>query len=165
MAGTRKNGRVDSRSTASILERFPSDRDTLISALHAIQSRLDGKTWITDEELAETARHYGIPLAELDGIVSFYTMFARERRGKHVIRLCDSLSCRICGSLDIYHHLRTRLGIKRGMTTGDGRFTLEIVNCLGACSTAPNMMVDNQLMSGLTPEKVDALLDLMEEAE
>jgi len=74
--------------------------------------------------LSSIARECKIPVAGLDGIVSFYTLFSREPRGRHVIRLCDSLSCRICGSLDIYRYIRKRLGISRGMTTGDGLFTL-----------------------------------------
>ena len=125
-------------------------RDTLLSVLHSVQSPQRGKTWITDKDLSSIAREYKIPIAELDGIVSFYTLFSRAPRGRHVIRLCDSLSCRICGSLDIYRHIRKRLGISRGMTTGDGLFTLEIVNCLGACSTAPNLMIDDQLVSGVS---------------
>ncbi len=140
-------------------------RDTLLFRLHEVQNRTRGKTWITKEELAGIAQDYGIPLAELDGIVSFYTMFSRERRGRHVIRLCDSLSCRICGSLDIYQHLRKKLGISRGMTTGDGAFSLEIVNCLGACSTSPNIMIDDHLISGLSLAEIDAMLDRLAKEE
>jgi len=105
-----------------------------------------------------------MPLAELDGVISFYKMFSREKRGVHVIRLCDSLSCHVCGSLDLYRHLRKKLGISAGMTTSDGKFTLEIVNCLGACDKAPNMMVDEKLVSGLSIDEIDALLDKMQEA-
>jgi len=152
-------------TAASILEKYPPRRDRILSALHELQSRLPGKSWISDEELAETARYFDVPLAELDGVVSFYALFSRKKRGEHVIRLCDSLSCRICGSLDLYHHLRERLGITRGMTTGDRRFTLEIVNCLGACSTAPNMMIDDRLVSGLSVIEIDTLLDQFEEAK
>jgi len=148
-----------------VYKKRSTRRDTLLSALHEIQSRSPGKTWITNGELAGIAQDYGIPLAELDGIVSFYTMFSRERRGRHVIRLCDSLSCRICGSLDIYQHIHKKLGISRGMTTGDGAFSLEIVNCLGACSTSPNMMIDDHLISGLSVAEIDAMLDSLAKGE
>lgn len=144
---------------------FMASRDTLLSALHEIQRRGGGKSWITDEEAVQVARRYRIPLAELDGIVSFYKMFAREKRGSHIIRLCDSLSCRVRGSLDLYHHVRRKLGISAGMTTQDGRFTLEIVNCLGACDKSPNLMIDDTLVSGLTIDAVDVLLDTIQEAE
>jgi NADH:ubiquinone oxidoreductase subunit E len=154
-----------SQRIESILEGYPRDKDTLLSALHDIQRRGRGKTWITDEEITHVARHYGIPLAELDGIVSFYTMFSREKRGRHVIRLCDSLSCRVRGSLDLYHHIRRKLGITAGMTTNDGEFTLEIVNCLGACDKSPNLMIDDTLVNGLTIDAIDALLEGIKEVD
>ncbi|MCE5255923.1 MAG: NAD(P)H-dependent oxidoreductase subunit E [Spirochaetaceae bacterium] len=149
----------------TILQDYPDRRDTLLSALHEIQRCGARKSWITDQEISLVAQHYHIPLAELDGVVSFYKMFAREKRGSHIIRLCDSLSCRVRGSLDLYHHVRNKLGISTGMTTQDGIFTLEIVNCLGACDKSPNLMVDNTLISGLTIDAVDALLDGILEAE
>jgi len=169
--GSRKAEKTDeargntSAANSEATETHRKSRDTLLFTLHEIQNRSPGKTWITKEELAEIAQEYGIPLAELDGIVSFYTMFSRERRGRHVIRLCDSLSCRICGSLDIYRHLRKKLGISRGMTTGDGAFSLEVVNCLGACSTSPNIMIDDHLISGLSLEEIDAMLDRLAKEE
>lgn len=159
MHGKQTGAHAASPTVTSVLSGHSTNKDEILSTLHDLQARVPGKTWITDEELAQTARHFGVPVAELDGIVSFYTMFSRARRGEHIIRLCDSLSCRICGSLDLYHHLRTRLGISRGMTTGDQKFTLEVVNCLGACSTSPNMMVDDQLVSGLSVQEVDELID------
>lgn len=134
-------------------------RDTLLSALHEAQNGSAGKTWITDADLARVAREYRIPIAELDGVVSFYTLFSRTPRGRHVIRLCDSLSCRIGGSLDLYRHLRKKLKISRGMTTGNGLFTLEIVNCLGACNTSPNLMIDDRLISGISLQNLDHLID------
>ncbi len=135
------------------------ERDTLLSVLHEIQHAYKGKTWINSEDLFTVAQRFGIPIAELDGVISFYTMFSRIRRGRHIIRLCDSLSCRICGSLDIYRHIRNKFGISRGMTTKDGIFTLEIVNCLGACSTSPNIMIDDQLLSGVSVADLDDLFD------
>ena len=171
MKGTRKAGKTDAPGNTSVSSNAAApkiqikSRDSLLSRLHEVQNRTRGKTWITKEDLARIAQEYGIPLAELDGIVSFYTMFSRERRGRHVIRLCDSLSCRICGSLDIYRHLRKKLGISRGMTTGDGAFSLEIVNCLGACSTSPNIMIDDHLISGLSLEEIDAMLDRLAKEE
>jgi NADH:ubiquinone oxidoreductase subunit E len=158
-------GAYNSDETSPACEKRSMPRDKLLSALHEIQGRSPGKTWITNDELARIAQDYGIPLAELGGIVSFYTMFSRERRGRHVIRLCDSLSCRICGSLDIYQHIRKKLGISRGMTTGDGEFSLEIVNCLGACGTSPNMMIDDRLVSGISMAEIDAMLDSLAKGE
>jgi len=152
-------------SVSEVLRRHPADRDTLLSALHEVQNQIPGKTWITDEECAEIARRYGIPVAELDGVISFYTMFARKPRGRHVIRLCDSLSCRICGSLDLYYRVKQRLGTSGEMASPDGAFSLELVNCLGACDGAPNVMIDDELASGLSPDELEKKLDAVVEAE
>ena len=162
---TRRDDPGTTQSTEAILRSYPRERDTLLSALHEIQRRKGGHSWIDGEEIAQIASHYDIPLAELDGIVSFYTMFSREKRGKHVIRLCDSLSCRVGGSLDLYQRLRKRLGITAGNTTSDGKYTLEIVNCLGACDKSPNLMIDDTLVSGLTVDSIDSILTAFEEAE
>jgi len=113
--------------------------------------------------MRELARELEMPLAEVDGIASFYRMLSRRPRGRHVIRLCDSLSCRINDSLDIYYHLHKRLGISKNETTPDGKFSLEIVNCLGCCDTSPNMMIDSTLYRGLTLERVDEILDSFRE--
>lgn len=152
------------RQVADVLAAFPDRRDVLLSVLHDIQNTGQGKSWITDEEANQIARHFHMPLAELDGVISFYKMFSREKRGAHIIRLCDSLSCHVCGSLDLYRHLRDKLGISAGMTTKDGNFTLEIVNCLGACDKGPNLMIDDTLVSGLSTEALDTLLDMIQEA-
>ena len=152
------------RQVAAILAVHPDRRDVLLSVLHNIQNTGQGESWISDEEAGQIARHFHMPLAELDGVISFYKMFSRERRGAHVIRLCDSLSCHVCGSLDLYRHLRDKLGISAGMTSKDGNFTLEIVNCLGACDRGPNLMIDDTLVSGLSTEDLDTLLDRIQEA-
>lgn len=152
------------RKIETILAAYPESRDFLLSSLHEIQRGGEGKSWISDEDARLIARHFHMPLAELDGVVSFYKMFSREKRGLHVIRLCDSLSCHVCSSLDLYRHLRQKLGISAGMTTKDGKFTLEIVNCLGACDRAPNMMIDDRLVSGLSFNEIDALLEKLKEA-
>jgi len=102
---------------ADVLAAFPDRRDVLLSVLHDVQNTGQGKSWITDEEANQIARHFHMPLAELDGVISFYKMFSREKRGAHIIRLCDSLSCHVCGSLDLYRHLRDKVGdMRSGMT-------------------------------------------------
>jgi len=105
-------------------------------------------------------------MAQVYGVLSFYHMFSYSPRGKYVIRLCDSLSCRIVGSLDIYTYLRRELDLQRNKISDDGLFSLEIVNCLGSCHTAPNMMINEQLITNLTLEKVEATIQsLKEEAQ
>jgi len=152
------------RQLSALLAAYPDRRDELLMVLHDMQNCGQGESWISDEEADQIARYFHMPVAELDGVISFYKLFSREKRGAHIIRLCDSLSCHVCGSLDLYRHLREKLGISAGMTTKDGNFTLEIVNCLGACDRGPNLMIDDTLVSGLSTEALDTLLDRIQEA-
>lgn len=144
---------------------FAPKRENLLSMLHATQEARGRGNHIPTGDLAAIAEYLDVPLAEIDGVTSFYHAFSREPRGRHVIRLCDSLSCRICGSVDIYRHIKGSLGIGKGKTTCDGRLSLEIVNCLGSCDTAPNVMIDNTLLPEATPERFDALLERIEALE
>jgi NADH-quinone oxidoreductase E subunit len=134
-------------------------RENILLMLHEAQRARSSHNYITDEDLAGIAEKLDIPLAEAEGVLSFYRSFSRTPRGRYIIRVCDSLSCRIKGSLDVYHHLRARLGIKPGETTADGMYSLEVVNCLGSCDTAPNMMVNDTLHTHLDAERIDEILE------
>ena len=140
-------------------KEFPPERRNIIKMFHAVQEQTDSGSSVSEEALAAIARYLGISLAEATGVLTFYQTFARVPRGRHVVRVCDSLSCRIGGSLALYSRLRERLGVGRGETTPDGEFTLEVVNCLGSCDTAPNLMIDDELYERVDPDQVDAILD------
>jgi NADH:ubiquinone oxidoreductase subunit E len=140
-------------------KQYEPRRENIIKMFHAAQERPDSKSSVDSQTLSKIAEYLGIPLAEAAGILSFYQTFSRLPRGRHVVRVCDSLSCRIRGSLAVYEKLRERIGIGRGETTPDGLFTLEIMNCLGSCDTAPNFMVDDQLYEKVAPEDVEGILD------
>lgn len=156
---------VTMRDPAEPWTVYPPKRENLLAMLHATQKAHRSTSHIPTEELAAIAEYLGIPLAEIEGVTSFYHAFAREPRGRHVIRLCDSLSCRVRGSLDVYRHIKSRLGIPRGETSNDGRYSLEIVNCLGSCDTAPNVMIDDTLLTEVTPESFDTALKEIEAVE
>jgi NADH:ubiquinone oxidoreductase subunit E len=140
-------------------KEFEPRRENLIKMLHTAQQTNGETSSISDESLGRIAEYVGVSFAEAAGVATFYQAFSRRPRGRHVVRVCDSLSCRVRGSLEVYARLRTRLGIGRGETTPDGEFTLEIVNCLGSCDTAPNIMIDDRLYEHVTPEIVDTILD------
>lgn len=144
---------------------LPAEQDRILTLFHRVQNARADTNDIPPEAVRDIARHLNLSVAEVYGVLSFYHLFSVSPRGKYVIRLCDSLSCRVAGSIDIYAHLSRKLGVKRGETTGDGLFTLEIVNCLGSCDTAPNMMVNNQLIGNLTISMLDDYIAmLMKEA-
>lgn len=138
---------------------FEPKRENVLSMLHAVQEAHVDSSHIPTDDLSAVAEYVGMPIAELEGVASFYGAFARRPRGRHVIRLCDSLSCRVRGSVDVYRYLSDRLGIGNGGTTLDGKFSLEVVNCLGSCDSAPNLMIDDTLLTNVTPGAIDAALE------
>jgi NADH-quinone oxidoreductase E subunit len=99
-----------------------------------------------------------LPRARIYGTATFYSMLNLEPLGKHHIQLCRTLPCALRGSERILGHLETRLGIKPGETTADGRFTLSEVECLASCGTAPMMQIDDDYHENLTEDKIDRLL-------
>jgi NADH-quinone oxidoreductase subunit E len=127
-----------------------------IDAMKIVQKH---RGWVSDEALKDISDLLGMSQAELDGIASFYNLIFRRPVGRHVVYVCDSVSCWIMGSNRQFGHLTQRLGVKAGETTTDGRFTLLPIVCLGACDHAPVMMVDDDLHMDLEPAKIDRILE------
>jgi NADH-quinone oxidoreductase subunit E len=126
-----------------------------IDALLALQAR---RGWVSDEALEELAALLEISPHELDSVATFYNLIFRRPVGRHLILICDSISCWLTGFETLRDHLTAKLGIPLGGTTPDGRFTLLTIPCLGACDRAPALMVGGELYGPLTPETIDALL-------
>ncbi len=136
--------------------RYPDRQSVCIDAMQIVQKH---RGWVSDEALADIAALLGMSLADLDGVASFYNLIYRRPVGRHVIHVCDSVSCWIMGYDGIRQHLFDRLGISYGETTADGRVTVLPIVCLGACDHAPAMMVDRALHQDLDPQKIDAVLE------
>lgn len=132
---------------------FPAKRENVLLILHTVQKN-NPQNYISDIELASVAEYLQMSLADLDGIVSFYSFFSRTARTKYVIRICDSLSCHIKGSQNLFKSLRT-----------DNLFTIELVNCLGACDRAPNIMVNDKLYESMNLDKLETLIDKLRERD
>ncbi len=148
------------------LSSVPPSQDHILELFHKFQKQDTDQNYLSPNSVRRIAEHLNLSMAQVYGVLSFYHMFSYRPRGTYVIRLCDSLSCRIVGSLDIYSFLRKELGLQRDKVSEDGLFSLEIVNCLGSCNTAPNMMINDQLVPNLTVEKVkDYIHSLREEAK
>jgi len=135
--------------------RYEQKRAVCVEALKIVQ-RHHG--WVSDEALIEIAEFLEMTPAELDAVATFYNLIFRKPVGKHVILVCDSVSCWIMGYERILQHLQDRLGIVLGETTADGVFTLLPIVCLGACDQAPAMMIDDELYGDLDPAKIDEIL-------
>ena len=136
--------------------RYPKREAVSIDALKIVQKH---RGWVSDESLRDIAQHIGMSPTDLDSISTFYNLIYRRPVGRHVISVCDSVSCWIMGCEQMREHLQRRLGIGLGETTTDDRFTLLPTVCLGCCDRAPAMMIDGDLHTGLDPLKIDTELE------
>lgn len=135
---------------------YPKREAVLIDALKIVQRH---RGWVSDESVRDIAGHLDISPADVDSVATFYNLIFRKPVGRHVIMVCDSVSCWIMGCDRVRNHLHERLGIQMGQTTPDNRFTLLPIVCLGCCDHAPAMMVGSDLHSDLDPHKIDAELE------
>ncbi len=136
--------------------KYPNKQAACIDALKIVQRR---RGWISDESIREIAEFLGISTDELDGVATFYNLIYRKPVGRHVILLCNSVSCWIMGYNRLRKRLCERLEIQLGETTADGRFTLLPIVCLGTCDHAPALMVDDDLHRDLSPDSAEQILE------
>jgi NADH-quinone oxidoreductase E subunit len=136
--------------------RYPHRQAALLPAMHLIQQERGG--WFSDETIRDTAELFGVPDIHVRGIVGFYDMFHDKPVGRHVVRLCKTLSCKLRGADELRAHVKGRYGVGHGETTADGAFTFRCFECLGHCTTAPMMLVDEERHENLTVESLDRIL-------
>jgi len=141
---------------AEVFASYPSKRAALLGSLHLVQDQLGH---LPDAALVEVARLLEISPAEVLDTAGFYDMYTRPRRGQHLIGVCASLSCELCGGEELLKALKDKLGIEPGQTTADEKFTLITMQCLGACDFAPAMLVDDKLHKTVTIEQLDKILE------
>jgi NADH-quinone oxidoreductase subunit E len=134
---------------------FPHRSAASIEALRIVQRH---RGWISDESIKDIAAFLQMSADELDSIATFYNMIYRKPVGRHVIHVCDSVSCWIMGYEGVKQALARKLGVEYGETTKDGRFTLLPIPCLGCCDRAPAMFVGEDLHRDLKPEDLDGIL-------
>lgn len=144
------------------LKKFPSDQkqSAVIAALTFVQDENGG--WLTNELMDAVAAYLGMPKIAVYEVATFYSMFELKPVGRHKICVCTNISCMLCGSKDIVKHLESKLGIRMGETTPDGKFTLKSVECLAACTAAPMMQIGREYYENLTDKKIDEILKTLE---
>jgi NADH-quinone oxidoreductase subunit E len=135
---------------------YPDKRGALLPVLHMAQ---DTFGYISLEAEEYVAGLFDMAPSHVHEVVTFYTLYFQQPRGRHVVAICHNLSCYLEGARDILAHVKQRLGVDVGETTDDGRITLQSVECLCACEAAPMMQVDDRYEMNLTPEKVDRILE------
>ncbi len=132
------------------------DRES--AAIEALQIVQQARGWVSDESLHATAQLLGMSDAALDSIATFYNLIYRQPVGRHVVMMCDSVSCFVMNADNVRRRVTAALGVKPGQTTPDGRFTVLPIVCLGACDRAPVIMVDDQLFGADQLNDLDAIL-------
>jgi NADH-quinone oxidoreductase subunit E len=138
------------------LARYAAKRAASIEALKVVQRH---RGWVSDKHLEDVAALLDMSPTELDGVATFYSLIYRRPVGRHVLHFCDSVSCWLMGSDGLAAHLRERYGAASGHTSGDGRLTVLPIPCLGACDKAPAVLVDGELHTDLSPERLDGVLE------
>jgi NADH-quinone oxidoreductase subunit E len=135
--------------------RYPEKRSALIPLLHEVQAEVG---YLSPEAVTWVAGYLGLSSADVMSVASFYDMLHLEPVGKHLIYVCQNLTCALRGSERLIRHLEKTLGIRMGETTADGKITLKRMECLASCGTAPSIQVDGVYHHQVTPDALDALL-------
>lgn len=139
----------------SELKHYTHRQAACVEALKIVQRR---RGWVSDE-IRDIAELLDMTPEELDGVATFYSLIFRRPVGKHVLLICDTISCRVMGYERILEHLTASLGMGLGETSADGLFTMLPAACLGACDQGPAIMIGDELYVDLTPEKIDGILE------
>jgi len=136
-------------------QNYPPTSSSIIPLLQILQESCG---YIPFEGVQAVARYTETPLSQVYGVATFYAQFRFQPIGKHLIRLCQGTACHVQGADSILEYLQERLGVGDGQTTQDGLFTIQVVRCIGCCSLAPVMMVDDETYGRLTRRSVDKIL-------
>ncbi|MDZ7316823.1 MAG: NADH-quinone oxidoreductase subunit NuoE [candidate division KSB1 bacterium] len=138
-----------------IVKSYQDVKTPLIYILKDVQKEFG---YLSEEVLTRVALATKIPLSEIYGVATFYSLFTIKPKGRHIVRCCNNAPCFVNGSKEVLDKIKEYLGIEMNETTPDGMFTLEFTSCLGLCAVAPVMMVDDEVYGNLTPEKAVAIL-------
>lgn len=145
----------ENREIDEEIKQYPYKAAACVDALKIVQHH---RGWISDEAVNDVASKLDLPADEVDGVATFYTRIYRKPVGRNIILVCDGISCMVMGYESLYEYIANKLGIKFGETSGDGRFTLLPVSCLGDCDHAPAMMINDDHYNNLTFERIDKIL-------
>jgi NADH-quinone oxidoreductase subunit E len=141
---------------AEMVGHYPTKRSILVPSLLYAQDEVG---YLSDEVIAELAKRTELTELEVRNVISYYSMLRTKPAGKYNVQVCTNISCLIRGGEEIYDHCKKKLGIGHKQVTADGMFSLEEVECIGACSWAPAMQVNYDFHENLTDESVDKILE------
>ena len=138
-----------------ILSKYTNDKSNLIQILNEVQEKFGYVPTVAQEEIA---KYLGIEVAEVYGVVTFYSRFTLKPKGKYAISVCMGTACFVKGGEQILERVKQKLGIQEGETTEDGKFSIDATRCIGACGLAPVFTVNEEVYGKATPQKVDEVL-------
>lgn len=150
-----ENAAEDLSGVDSIIDKYDAQQGSLISILQDIQSEY---RYLPRRALEHTARRLGIPKAQVFGVATFFKAFTLKPRGRKLLHVCMGTACHVRGSQNVLEEMERRLAVKAGETTPDGEYTLETVNCVGACAMGPVVVKENTYISHVNPSKVAGIL-------
>jgi NADH-quinone oxidoreductase subunit E len=141
----------------NIKQKYPDNKSALLPVLWMVQEK---EGWISNDSMKQVGDLLNIPYEHILGVITFYTMFNNKPVGRFHLQICTNVSCMLRGGYELYNYISGKLGIKNKETTNDGLFTIEEVECLGSCATAPMMQVNNkEYYENLTNEKIDEIIE------
>jgi len=141
---------------SEMLTHYPTKRSALVPTLLFAQDEVGA---LTDEVITELAQRLALTELDVRNVISYYSMLTTKPRGKYNVQVCTNIACMLRGGEEIFDHCKKKLGIGHKGTTPDGLFSLEEVECIGACSWAAAAQVNYDFHENLTPEKMDKILD------
>ena len=140
----------------AIFNTYPKDRMYALAMMQDMQRQFN---YVPHEGLTELAKYIDCPLAKLYGMATFYKALSLEPKGKHIIKVCDGTACHIRGSVNLISSICRILNVEPDKTTEDGEFSLELVNCVGACALAPVMIIDEKYYGNVKSESLPEIFD------
>jgi len=140
---------------AAVIDKYNADKGQLISILQDVKSEL---YYLPKEALIQVSDTMGIPLSQVYSVATFFKAFSLTPRGKHLINLCLGTACHVRGASKVLEQVERSLKISRGETTGDYKFTLETVNCMGCCALGPVVNIDGEYFGQMSADKVASIL-------
>lgn len=139
-----------------VLGKYQHDRGMLVSVLQDIQAALN---YLPEEALEQVSQSLEVPVSQVYSVATFFKAFSLQPRGRHLINVCLGTACHVRGAAKVLDKIERELGIKSGETTQDLRFTLERVNCVGACALGPMVIIDQEYHGEISTDKVEAMLE------
>lgn len=139
----------------NLVSTYGHEKAELIPILHEINGELG---YISDEAIQEISTQMNIPTSHIYSVATFYRMLSTEPRGEHTIQFCESAPCHVAGGRLVWQKLKQELGLKKGETSADNKWTLITTSCLGVCGVGPVLVIDNDIYGNVTPDQVPDIL-------